>query len=401
MVSDKAIADKLAHEINSGYWEAGNHYFFNKAECLRYATSKRLFGPNDVIYHFFDEEFASLDWSREPTQSIKELCVERARQLRDKYDYIMLAFSGGIDSTAMLDAFLDNDIKIDEIVTYYPVTVIEKLLPTFNHLDKSPGNLIFEYTEAVVPKLKKIAISHPNIKITVVDYTKKLLEVVGTGAFLNTALAGLVVSPNCPGGHMICEMLREYSETRNAACVLGVDKPRIGYCPDTKRFGLRFGDMTTLWGKYDRSTFNGFQPNIEFFYYAHEFPQLIQKQSFVVKRAMMPLATATTRIPEYKKMITVPVGNYESFRMDSEMFKHILYEDYNPLVFQAEKSASLFYSETGDWFNNSDMTDSRLKDFYDGQVTEFLHGVSKGFIRYSPDGKPGLFAHYGTKIIYF
>jgi hypothetical protein len=60
--------------------------------------------------------FDKLDWSKEPTKSLKNLYKERAEQIRSLYNYIILYFSGGSDSITVLNTFLDNNILIDEIV---------------------------------------------------------------------------------------------------------------------------------------------------------------------------------------------------------------------------------------------------------------------------------------------
>jgi len=59
----------------------------------------------------------NVDWTKEPKESFKELCRQRAEQIRDTYDYVIVYFSGGSDSTTVMNAFLDNGIKIDEVVT--------------------------------------------------------------------------------------------------------------------------------------------------------------------------------------------------------------------------------------------------------------------------------------------
>ncbi len=58
MESNKEIADRISRDTGSGYWKVNDQYFFNKAECLRYATS---LNTHAVSYHFFDEVFAKLD----------------------------------------------------------------------------------------------------------------------------------------------------------------------------------------------------------------------------------------------------------------------------------------------------------------------------------------------------
>lgn len=64
----------------------------------------------------YNNIFNSLDWSKEPIESLKTLMSQRAFQLREKYSYIIVYFSGGSDSTTVLNTFVSNNIPIDEIV---------------------------------------------------------------------------------------------------------------------------------------------------------------------------------------------------------------------------------------------------------------------------------------------
>ena len=82
---------------------------------LNYLTSETV---NEYI-----SKFDKFEWNKEPVDSWKEICKKRAQQLRDSYDYIILYYSGGSDTTTVLNAFLDNNIHIDEIVT----TIFDKL----------------------------------------------------------------------------------------------------------------------------------------------------------------------------------------------------------------------------------------------------------------------------------
>lgn len=61
-------------------------------------------------------EFDDVVWDIEPSESFKELCKQRALQIRESYDYVVLHFSGGSDSTTVLNSFIENKIPIDEIV---------------------------------------------------------------------------------------------------------------------------------------------------------------------------------------------------------------------------------------------------------------------------------------------
>lgn len=89
-----------------------------------YTRSEVLWGSDFVlsdIEFVCDSRYDSIDWTIEPSESLEELKKQRAIQLRDKYDYIILYFSGGSDSITVLNSFLKNNIFLDEVVIYsYP-----------------------------------------------------------------------------------------------------------------------------------------------------------------------------------------------------------------------------------------------------------------------------------------
>ena len=124
MIDNKIIAERISFERKCGYWGVNNHYFFNKVDCLRYATKIKDF---KVSYHYYDSVFQTVKWNNESTESLEQLYKKRAKQLRQKYNHLALLFSGGADSTNVLDSFLDNNISLDEIITCYPIKAQEKV----------------------------------------------------------------------------------------------------------------------------------------------------------------------------------------------------------------------------------------------------------------------------------
>ena len=58
----------------------------------------------------------SIDWTQEPSESLENLFKQRAVQLRDSYDYLILYFSGGSDSQTALNIFKRYNIPLDEVV---------------------------------------------------------------------------------------------------------------------------------------------------------------------------------------------------------------------------------------------------------------------------------------------
>ena len=96
-----------------GRWVVNNDkVFFSKTEALVYCTET---DTSDLRYEFENDVFDSIDWSQEPPEDLETLYRRRAEQLRDTYDYVLLAYSGGSDSTNMLRAFVDNRIYPDEV----------------------------------------------------------------------------------------------------------------------------------------------------------------------------------------------------------------------------------------------------------------------------------------------
>lgn len=84
-----------------------------------------LRGHATSYHHFPDFKFMPgvFDLANiEPAESFEQLCNQRAAQLRAKYDYLALAFSGGTDSFTVYDSFVRNNIHIDHIACYYMET---------------------------------------------------------------------------------------------------------------------------------------------------------------------------------------------------------------------------------------------------------------------------------------
>jgi hypothetical protein len=112
-------------------------------------------------FYYYDEQFSLLDWSKEPSESLEQLYKERAQQIRDTYEYVVLCYSGGIDSTTVLETFYYNNIHIDEILVVGALSQDSYSGSDENH----NGDLYYN----VFPTLNSFNL--PNTKVTVYDYT--------------------------------------------------------------------------------------------------------------------------------------------------------------------------------------------------------------------------------------
>ena len=94
---------------------------------------------------FNDRLLFSYPWSMEPPESFKELCRQRAQQLRDKHKHITLLFSGGVDCYTVLKTFYNNNILLDKVLLNLP--------EFFNDSWNDPSNV--EYLFVAKPLMKR------------------------------------------------------------------------------------------------------------------------------------------------------------------------------------------------------------------------------------------------------
>ena len=152
-----------------GYYTVGDNVYYSKVQALIEATNTDQFPTWD----FNNNVYGQQDWLQEPETNIRELYRLRAQQLRDKYDYIRIECSGGSDSTQALFSFLLNGIHVDEIVFRYPKAGTEKI--SIDVRNYKCENTLSEYEFATRPLLDWVATNHPQVKITVHDYSADML----------------------------------------------------------------------------------------------------------------------------------------------------------------------------------------------------------------------------------
>ncbi len=171
---------------NSGYYTVGDQVFNNKVAAL-YAATKANKMPH---FHLHDEIFSRVPWSLPTTRTLEDVYKERAQEIRDRYDYVSLSFSGGADSWNALHSFLSNGIHLDEVYSKFAVEGPRK------YIDPDPSvrdaiNFTSEYEYAVKPVFEYIEKNFPKTKVTFQELTKEYYEEVtedqiirsGVGAF--------------------------------------------------------------------------------------------------------------------------------------------------------------------------------------------------------------------------
>lgn len=244
------------------YYDDHGNIYLSKFEALRKTVSPSLY--------FYDKQFSAANWSVEPSLSLEQLYKNRAQQIRDKYKYVILAYSGGIDSTTILETFYYNNIHIDEIV-------VVGALSQDDH-EGSDANHNGELYHNVFPTLNSLDLART--KITVVDYTKDFASNKTLPLLNNLELKYKTLDEWFSPHHWWWGSLETRFDYSQSCIVFGIDKPN--YNIDNAGQGY-FEFNSSLINQYGHTACD--QSNSltrEFFYWSPDMPEILIKQLYIV-----------------------------------------------------------------------------------------------------------------------
>lgn len=100
---------QLISNNNRAYWVCNDEKIISRAEAV-----SRLSQGQQTLFSFNAATWTTADWSQ-PADDLAALYIQRAIDIRKKYSYVRIAYSGGVDSHTILTAFRDAGIAPDEI----------------------------------------------------------------------------------------------------------------------------------------------------------------------------------------------------------------------------------------------------------------------------------------------
>lgn len=191
------------------YYTSDGRKFTNKTLGLLHA--KKI--QSTLGWYYYDDTFSKYDWKTEPVESLSQLYKLRAEQLRDNFKKISICFSGGYDSTNIIDTFLKNNIFIDEVII---VGAFSK--DSHSGSDENHNGEIYHNA---FPKLKELNL---NTKVTIIDYTTlwDQLEIVRTNDADLLSSLNNHFSPHHWFWYQIGDFVKNKERT---ALIWGSDKP--------------------------------------------------------------------------------------------------------------------------------------------------------------------------------
>jgi len=367
-----------------GYYLVGWKKFYNKTLAL--IESKKT--GYDIKWIFNNEIYDNIDWTIPIETSLLDLYKQRALQLRNKYDYLMLYFSGGADSATILRTFVENEIFLDEIVMQLPEPVRKSFTPT----DTSERNFYAEIEYSAIPYLNKIKNKiHPQTKIRYQDFSKPGLEVLKKDFWFeevplctNITISGIMrqVAQNTD------DHILKINETgKSVAQILGIDKPLVYF--DGKDYYSYFMDTSTYHYvspvAFNNTEFSESSYFTEFFYWTPDMPEIVVKQSQEIKKNCLSNSLARFMASEILKR---HISEYRS------IIHPVIYPSDIEVLFQTEKPTTNIIRSMDEWF--WDLASNSIKNNYlDGieylkQNTNSKHMI-KGDIKHGISGHKSKF----------
>lgn len=308
------------HNNKLGYYRVGDSEFVHKIPALLEASHSGIF-PQWV---FNQNVFDRVDWTQEPSQSLWDLYGQRARDLREKYDYLILAYSGGSDSKNMLDVFLANGIRIDEIVSKYSAKGMGSTYrPSRASAINYDDNMYAEWEFTAKPDLQWLAQHHPEIKLTLDDWFDYTDLSIGEEWFMTK---NFIMTPFGEARRSI-ERLISVDKKQRVGYIMGIDKPRIAY--KDGRYYIYFIDAPCYGMMPDRTVVGN--ATVEFFYWAPESEAMLRKQAHICKRYFQSR-------PHLSGLIQWPPKPNLKRDIYENLIRSLVYSTWDPARFQCAKS---------------------------------------------------------------
>lgn len=319
--------------LANGYYLVNGEVFENKIHALIKGSELNILPE----WHYFDEVFSKANKTGLGQVPLTEWYKQRALQLRDKYDYLILNYSGGSDSHNILHTFLKNNIKLDCVYVQWHLKLTDKGLYTINSTDKSNANFHSEWDLVLKKDLEWLASNHPNIRIEIKDWTDTLHDKFYHDSLFETKTTVMVNMSRSLKLHTFSDAEKQMANTGlKVASIFGADKPYI-VVKDNKCF-FNFHD------KSFSAIPNPDNPNgLEYFYITPDLPQLTIEQSWHLmnyyrnnldKQYLITAKSQRTE-PRFKQW---PIHKHlEEFEIMSNIAKLVCYPNWNCNRFQASK----------------------------------------------------------------
>ena len=302
------------------YYSQDGLIFSNRIQAIEYKIKTK----KEIYFYYNDDFWSKLNWKVEPEGSLDFHYKMQAQRIRDEYDYVILCYSGGYDSTNILETFHYNNIKLDKILITGAFSKDQQKPSDINH----NGEI---YLNAF-PCIKELDLE----KITqVFDYSDMYSDVTQFSLYKLEETWVEKIGSRCSPHHFFWRDMDKYIvpkefENKKVAILFGIDKP---YLIENNTF--YFNDLAaTAYGNYNREKNN---VDVIPFYWDTKYPLILLKQLHFLK-------------------------NNPLLQYDQDSVAHAVYNLKNQLSFKSGKSNNPLLAKRDTFFLKQ--KDTKLYDFY-------------------------------------
>jgi len=262
----------ISRRSHLGHYEVDNKIYSSK--ILATQNCKKGEWPRWVFNH---DVFSKFNWKQEPTEDLYELYKQRAWQLRQQYDKLILFYSGGIDSSVVLKTFVENKIPLDLIVSYGSFN--------FNYWKTLQRNQ--EIDRVAIPEIKKILNYYKlDTPYVLIDDWHLFDNFKDESWIFNASPSSFRPETYVFNFYHTHPEIQKMMSKGKTAIIRGMDKPKL-LCEEQEngnKWSLVFLDAQA--GGAEASglseKINSWY-DVEYFYWARNFPKILCKQSHIIK----------------------------------------------------------------------------------------------------------------------
>ena len=314
------------------YYSEDKKIFTSKLQALQYSKKNN----KKISFYYYDDVWSKLNWHIEPPQTLDYYYKEHAQSIRDNYDYVILCYSGGYDSTNILETFHYNNIKLDKIIIVGAFSQ-----DSISSVDENHNGELYHNAYPTIEKLGLSSITET------FDYTKlffdiKQLSVYNLGEQWFHEINGFYSPHNWFWYDLEKYVVPNHMKDKKVAIIFGKDKPLI------LNNKVWFSDNTSLsYGKGPDKTTNIHRIN---FYWEPKYPFILLKQIHTIKKTRLKYPNVNLTVDD------------------------IIYNLKNPLIFKSPKSSINILSLRDNYLKNK--TNNEIFDFYKHSMKKMQNYVN-------------------------
>jgi hypothetical protein len=334
-------------------------------------------------WHFNKQQYSTYDWTQEPAESLDELYRQRAQQIRDAYDYIVIWYSGGPDSWCVLDSFIKNGIKVDEIAQIYSYEADRDRHSVFNE----------EIFYTAIPKTQQILETHPDIKHRVVDISTIIDKIYLRPDVKFDYIYNIkgIVSANSLARSYLREYIDDYRRLmdsgKRVCFIWGAEKPRLKIF--NGRYHTTFLDVFSetnlrLQSMADQGYYD------EWFFWAPDTAPIVAKQSHILMKLLKQESADSPWLIDRAWGPHSPQSHSTGKFLRNDIFHTMIYPGWDPGTLVAPKPQNLLLSERDNWFWNQNPETSESVRNAQGGLQELIRRVGSYWLNDTTDLTRGI-----------